>query len=334
MDFFQTSPAFYDPAAYAAFRHQASARGNSAASPPASPRGSSSFSTHALREALPSLPHRAASPEPHWPSEPLSASGHGGPIAWQDDHGGTDAWHGAVTGGFHGAPAGTAWDVPAWSGIAGLHAVAGSQPFPSPAVLQQRAQEWQALCSTTLRHDGDDERLTQAMRDLFMVFVDSPTFRRTMATVRNDGPVDIRIDPEVATAYFDGGRRAVVVGEVNARSRVHAMAMVAFELTNASLASAFSAHVHQAAVTGMHPRAYAEGVERIEYNSVSNCQAYYREARQSLQRAGLDNPGPWYSRITADGDIQPVIASEEESLRNAQATGHFGRYEQDYAGMH
>ncbi|WP_225978909.1 hypothetical protein [Paracidovorax cattleyae] len=210
--------------------------------------------------------------------------------------------------------------------------MAGSQPFPSPALLQQRAQEWQALCSTTLKHDGDDGRLAQAMRDLFVVFVDSPTFRQTIATVRDGGPVDIRIDPEVATAYFDGSRRAVVVGEVNARSRVHAMAMVAFELTNASLASALSAHA-QAAMAGMHPRAYAEGVERIEYNSVSNCQAYYREARQSLQRVGLDNPGVWYSRVTPDGDIQPVIASEDESLRNAQATGHFGRYEQDYARM-
>ncbi|WP_225981432.1 hypothetical protein [Paracidovorax avenae] len=292
MDFFQTSPALYDPAAYAAYRHQTAARGNSAGSPPESPRGSSSFSTHALREALPSLPRHA--------------NGH-----------------------HHEAPMAMA---PAWGIPAAMHASAVSHAAPSSTVTPQMAHAWLNV-SSSLRYDTDDQRIIQSVQDLFFVFAHSPTFRQTMQAVQAGGPVSIRVDPDVATGYCDTLQRAVVLGDIYMRSRSHAVAILAFELTNASLANAFAAHYEAAARTRMTPREFADGMERVEYNTIRACQAAYLEARPALQEEGIDNPGSWNCRITPEGYAEPAIASEEDALRSTQMSGHFGRYEQGYAGM-
>ncbi|GKT01950.1 hypothetical protein AVKW3434_21195 [Acidovorax sp. SUPP3434] len=333
---------FHDLAAYNALRRQTVDRDNahSPESPPASPRGSSSFSTHSLREALPSLPRRAASPEPDrsssWQREAFSGyESHGG---WQEHHGG---WHGSSAD-WHGAPGGEypaapvdAWSSPAWGAHAGSDVGRASGHFPTPSAapaLEARAREWVELCSTTLRHDGADERLAQAVQNLFMVFVDSPTFRQTMATIEAEGPVRMRVDPEEATAHFDGQRRQVVLGEIMARDPSMAMGVLAFELSNASLSSAFLQCDRKAVETRMSPREYAEAVERIEYNSSRNVQAYFMEALQTLRRAGLANqPNAWHCRVTDQGHIEPGNQSEQENLAQTQASGHFGRYEQSYA---
>ncbi|ABM32733.1 hypothetical protein L0935_16490 [Paracidovorax citrulli] len=294
MDFFQTSPALYDPAAYAAFRHQTAAHGNSAGSPPESPRGSSSFSAHALRDALPSLPRHAS-----------------------DHH--------------HEAPMAMAM-APAWGVPATMYASAASHAAPSSTVTPHMAHAWLNV-SSSLRYDTDDQRITQAVQDLFFVFAHSPTFRQTMQAVQAGGPVSIRVDPEVATGYCDTLQRAVVLGDIYMRSRSHAVAILAFELTNASLAGAFAAHYEAAARTRMTPSEFAEGMERVEYNTIRACQASYLEARAALQEEGIDNPNPWNCRVTPDGRAQPAITSEDDALHSTQASGHFGRYEQGYAGM-
>lgn len=153
-----------------------------------------------------------------------------------------------------------------------------------------------------------------------------------MATIEAEGPVGMRVDPEVATAYFDGQRRQVVLGEMMARDPSVAMGVLAFELSNASLSSAFLQCERKAAETRMSPREYAEAIEGVEYNSSRNVQAYFMEALQTMRRAGLANqPHVWHCRVTDQGHIEPRNQSEQENLAQTQASGHFGRYEQSYA---
>ncbi|CAD0333498.1 hypothetical protein CFBP2533_23180 [Xanthomonas hortorum pv. pelargonii] len=293
-------------------------------------RDSSSSSTNALRDALPSPPRRAASPEPQGSPSRQGAgwSGQEGFSGWSEYqgnlHDSAHEWQGVSTGEYPIAPA-DMWAPPAWN------------PYPTGTAsshhqaLQKRAQEWANLTTTTLQHDGKDPRLAQAITHLFLIFADSPTFRQTMATIQKEGMVGIRIDPEVATAHFNPQQREVVLGEMMARDPTTAMGVLAFELSNASLDLAFKECERNAAIAQLSPRELAESIERVEYNSTRNVQAYYMEAHETLRRVGLDNPYAWHCMVTAQGHIEPSTRSEDEAVANSLATGHLGWYEQQYA---
>ncbi|MEB1706514.1 hypothetical protein VDR65_10185 [Xanthomonas campestris pv. campestris] len=239
-------------------------------------------------------------------------------------HDSAHEWQGVSTGEYPIAPA-DMWAPPAWN------------PYPTGTAsshhqaLQKRAQEWANLTTTTLQHDGKDPRLAQAITHLFLIFADSPTFRQTMATIQKEGMVGIRIDPEVATAHFNPQQREVVLGEMMARDPTTAMGVLAFELSNASLDLAFKECERNAAIAQLSPRELAESIERVEYNSTRNVQAYYMEAHETLRRVGLDNPYAWHCMVTAQGHIEPSTRSEDEAVTNSLATGHLGWYEQQYA---
>lgn len=201
----------------------------------------------------------------------------------------------------------------------------------APAGIGHREQEWARLSARTLSHHPADVQARQAIHDLTLVYAASETFRRTMATVDAEGPVNVRVDPGVATAYFRPDTREVVLGQAFTGSRPYAMGVLAFELTNASLASAYVAHEREAARRRMSPYEFAEGAERIEYNSMHNTHCYYQESRGVLQQAGLDVPHAWQSSVTPQGDVVPWAASEDESVYHSISTGHFGQYAQSYA---
>lgn len=202
---------------------------------------------------------------------------------------------------------------------------------PGAAEMHQREQEWAHLSARTLRHHPADAQAGQAIHDLSLVYAGSETFRRTMATVDAEGPVNVRVDPEVSTAYFRPHGREVVLGQAYTGSRPYAMGVLAFELTNASLSEAYSAHEREAAMRRMSPHEFAEGAERIEYNSVRDTHRYYEESRGVLYEAGLDVPQAWQSSVTEEGEVVPWTGSEDESVHNAMSTGHFGQYAQSYA---
>ncbi|MFE8645211.1 hypothetical protein ACFX58_09025 [Sphingomonas sp. NCPPB 2930] len=282
-----------------------------------------------LREALPSPPRRAASPEGYGPSSSQweGLSGYGGAGGWS---GWPADGHGALTGGYPEAP------VDAWSALVGYSYpdFGAHQAYLRDASLvaqaQVHAREWAGISSRTLTTDGD-ERIDDAVRNLSLVFASSPTFRRIMATIEAEGPVRIRVDPQCATAYFNSQEREVVMGDIMARAPSLALGVLAFELSNASLTSAFRECSRDAANTGMSAREFAESFERVEYNSIRNVQDCYLEAYAALQQAGLDRPSMWHCVSTADGRIGRGIQSEDEAVAHTQRTGHFGRYEQEYA---
>ncbi|MCM5564228.1 hypothetical protein NEH55_19835, partial [Xanthomonas hortorum pv. pelargonii] len=242
-------------------------------------------------------------------------------------HDSAHEWQGVSTGEYPIAPA-DMWSQPAWNPYASFDTGAASSHHQA---LQKRAQEWVHLTTTTLQHDGKDPRLEQAIKDLFLIFADSPTFRQTMETVQKEGKVGIRVDPEVSTAYFHRQQRVVVLGEMMARDPTIAMGVLAFELSNASLDRAFEECERNADIAQLSPREFAESFEKVEYNSTRNVQAYYMEAHETLRRVGLDNPNAWQCMVTAQGHIEPSTRSEDDAVANSLATGHFGRYEQEYA---
>ncbi|MFA1751558.1 hypothetical protein [Xanthomonas campestris] len=302
-------------------------------SPLSSHRESPSSSISALREALPSPPRRSASLEPQGSPSWQGAgwSGHEGFSSWSEYQGNfydsAHEWQGVSTGEYPIAPA-DMWSQPAWNPYASFDTGTASSHHQA---LQKRAQEWANLTTTTLQHDGKDPRLAQAITHLFLIFADSPTFRQTMATIQKEGMVGIRIDPEVATAHFNPQQREVVLGEMMARDPTTAMGVLAFELSNASLDLAFKECERNAAIAQLSPRELAESIERVEYNSTRNVQAYYMEAHETLRRVGLDNPYAWHCMVTAQGHIEPSTRSEDEAVANSLATGHLGWYEQQYA---
>ena len=199
-----------------------------------------------------------------------------------------------------------------------------------------RSSQWSTVRSSIRLSDPNDSRLVRALDVLGAIYRSSPAFRAIADRVRNEGGVEIR-EGDVNVAQVDLTNRVIRVspqtlsnrGEGDGPSLVSALV---YELNNLSRDEEQQAVFGLARMGALDASRYATELERIEYGSGQSSAQIFQEARGALRSFGeADHPYRWFlNENDADGSLQPMFHSFEDSLGHQQDVGHAGRYEDEF----
>lgn len=213
-------------------------------------------------------------------------------------------------------------------------------------VKPEIVEAWKEVTTNVILLKDKHPMVREAMKNLFILYAGSRTFRFLVEYLRKLGPITVRScqkgDPKIPTALYSIEARTVLLNPSGISSNGRALGCLAFELSNAELEWDLREISCPSYAGGVSAKEFGRTCEMIEMKTLKRMQQYHQEAGALLKKFNLADPVDWHlrrpvlihpkvqqvlSRVGIQGKLKPDFKEDERSFKWLQASGHTAMYE-------